>query len=230
MASSPTTQPATPLPLIDAEPPPVEATAAMAAAMLDLPPGTLIFSKGECLYVTAYTGSEYTHVGLVAADADGQPVVFDSMKGSGVRMSSVADYLSSLEDAELTLYRPRQPLDESQRRSLYKAAESQLGRPYDVTHYLTGRESAGIHCSEYVTETLAASSMIRARNPANVSPGSLRLGVARTDRWLRAETVQLLVPGPVKPSGMSCCEEFWWDTKECCRETGDWFSGLFFCR
>ena len=202
----------------------------MAAAMLDLPPGTLIFSKGECLYVTAYTGSEYTHVGLVAADADGQPVVFDSMKGSGVRMSSVADYLSSLEDAELTLYRPRQPLDESQRRSLYKAAESQLGRPYDVTHYLTGRESAGIHCSEYVTETLAASSMIRARNPANVSPGSLRLGVARTDRWLRAETVQLLVPGPVKPSGMSCCEEFWWDTKECCRETGDWFSGLFFCR
>lgn len=193
-------------------------------------PGTLIFSKGQCVYVTAYTGSEITHVAIVCPDADGNRWVYDSMKGHGVRRSRLADYLVSMKDAELTLVPPAGPMSPAQLGGLRRTLEEDLGRPYDVAHYLTGVESDGLHCSEYVTESLADVGVLRSRRPADVSPGQLADGVALMRFFAEPTRVQLTVPEPAKPTGMGCCEEFWWDTKACCRSTGDWLSGLFLCR
>ena len=210
----------------------VKLTAPQATSALgeSLTPGTVIFSKGACLYVTAYTGSDITHVGIVADDENGQPVVFDSMKGSGVRSSSVAAYLEEMKDAELLIYRPVEPLAKPDRDRLRLALSDDLGRPYDVAHYLTGRPSEGLHCSEYVTETLSEVGYLRSGRPSDVAPGQLADGISMMRRWGDVERIQLIEPDPVKPTGLSCCESFWWDTKECVSETGDWFSGVFFCR
>ena len=192
--------------------------------------GTLLFSKGDCLYVTAFTGSEYTHVGVVVEDAAGARSVVDSMKGHGVRRSTVAGYLASMQDAEVLIYQPQAVLDETQRQTLDRYTASELGRPYGVSHYLTGQPAEGVHCSEFASSSLRAAGLVRVNRPSDLSPGSLLRGVSRAGRWQLAATLQLSMPEAIKPSDLSCCESFWWDTKKCCRDTGDWFSGLFLCR
>ena len=207
--------------------PPAEA----AAALVDVPTGSLLFSKGQCVYVSAYTGSDLTHVGLVVRDDEGLPWVYDAMKGAGVRRSTIDAYLTDMEDAELVLYRRVRPLAAPAAARLVAALEANLGRPYDVAHYLTGQPSEGLHCSEYATHSLYESGVVRGRiAAADVSPAVLAANLDRMPSWALTDRIQLEPPQPQKPANLSCCEEWWWDTQECCRETGDWFSGLFFCR
>ena len=213
-----------------AEPLPMVQAAALATLDETLEPGSLIFSEGACLYVTAYTGSATTHVAIADRDADGTVMIYDSMKGFGVRRSTLAHYLDDMNDATLRVLHPTKPLSDRARARLHAALEDDLGRPYSVAHYLTGRRATGVHCSEYATHSLREAGLVRCAHPANVSPGGLAKSLEAGVNWRSAGAIALVQPQPVKPEGLNCCEDFWWETGECCRQTGDWLTGLFLCR
>src|SRR5690606_25692047 len=68
-----------------------EFVSAAASITPELQTGTLLFSEGDCLAIRVYTASPYTHVALVCVE-EGEPFVYDSMNGVGVRRLSLAEY------------------------------------------------------------------------------------------------------------------------------------------
>jgi len=201
---------------------------AVVAAKLakNLPSGSLIVSKGDCLAVRVYTLSPYTHVAAVVV-TDGKPFVYDSMNGFGVRRQSLADYLKLQDPVVVHVFRPRKKFSKKRTVALRTYLDKQLGRPYAVKHHLTGKRGKALHCSEYVTEGLLACNILSANNPARVSPASLVEGILKAKSYSSAETVQLKSPAPVKPTADGWCEQLWIDTKFCtinsCRKMRGWF-------
>jgi len=70
--------------------------------------GTLLFSKGDCLAVRIYTQSAYTHVAMIVM-RNGEPLVYDSMNGTGVRCLTLKNYLNTQRPATIHLFQPKQP-------------------------------------------------------------------------------------------------------------------------
>ena len=201
--------------------------AAAAGRLADAPTGTLLMSHGACVYVKAYTGSRWTHVGVLVREAGG-PVVYDSMKGVGVRSLPLAEYLAAQEGAEVRALRPREPLG-GREAALTSALRAELGRPYGVSHFLTGREAEGLHCSEYASGALSACGLIEVTKPGDVSPGSLFTGLTRHRIYEAGERFEVAAAEPTPPPGMNACEECWWETKQCCKDFGRGVTGWLLC-
>ena len=193
----------------------VESVESVPALSAEMQTGTLLVSAGECLAVKTYTRSPYTHVAVVVRRHE-QPYVYDSMNGRGVRCLTLASYLEDQTPAELHVFQPRVPFTPAQTARLEKYLDSQLGRPYGVRHHLTGGTSKGIHCSEYATCALIETGLLRASEPARVSPASLIDGALTTKTYVSAGTLRLQVaPEPVAQPGRSWCSRMWTDTKQC---------------
>ncbi len=191
--------------------------------------GSLLFNEGDCLAIRVYTASPYTHVAIVLIE-DGQPFVYDSMNGSGVRKQSLAVYLISQSPDELHVYHPSQALTEEQGRGLAKYLDGQLGKGYAVHHHVTGRRADGIHCSEYVTDALMSIGLLHAERPSKVSPASLQTGITTTGIYESSGTVNLSTPSIAPPKGAHRCHQMWIDTKRCIGHCCDKMSGWFLCR
>src|SRR5437016_1545437 len=86
----------------------IRTDAAVAAMAAELQTGSLIVSRGDCLAVKVYTVSPYTHVAAVVIRR-GDPYVYDSTNGSGVRCQTLANYLASQCPAVVHLFHPRAP-------------------------------------------------------------------------------------------------------------------------
>jgi hypothetical protein len=191
--------------------------------------GTLLFSEGDCLAVKVFTGSPYTHVAAVVADQGG-PWVYDSQNGVGVRKLALAEYLSATRPDELHLLNPAEPFGEERAEHFKAHLESQLGRPYSVKHHLTGRRCDGLHCAEYVTDSLAAADLIEADRPPRVSPASLRSGLLRYELYAEAGVVRVEAAEQRRAPGRSWCHELWLDTKDCCASCWGGFRRCVLCR
>lgn len=200
--------------------------AAVEAIQNECVTGSLLFSEGDCLAVRAYTGSRYTHVAIIVIDDD-RCWVYDSMNGIGVRKLPLADYLAVQAPDEVSLLHPRREMSDDEVVLFRAALESQLGRSYSVGHFVTGKEDEGIHCSEYITQCLISIDWLRARNPARVSPASLRDGVLL--HHVYDEGSLLAIPPQLEPlpEHDSWCARMWQETTICvgggCRQLSRWF-------
>ncbi len=191
--------------------------------------GSLLFNKGDCLAVRMYTVSPYTHVAAVVIEA-GEPVVYDSMNRVGVRRQSLADYLTSQSPDLLHVFHPTRELTAEQGRAFSKYLDSQLGRPYAVSHYLTGRRCKGVHCAEYVTDSLMSIGLLHAERPSKVSPASLVTGITQANIYTADGTIELRPPPRPTPVGENRCHQLWIDTKLCLGKCCGKLSGWFLCR
>lgn len=195
----------------------------------DLQTGTLLFSKGDCLAVKIYTQSPYTHVAAVVIE-DGKPVVFDSMNGAGVRRLALRDYLKAECPNRIHVFQPNKPFSQKRTRKFVAHLQHEVGRPYAITHHVTGQRCAGLHCSEYVTDALMSCRLIRAKQPARVSPASLAEGLLTGKLYTAVRTVELCEPPVEAKQGRCWCEQLWFDTVAC---TGRWCTKMkrvFFCQ
>lgn len=188
--------------------------------------GTLLVSEGDCLAVQAYTQSPYTHVGAVVM-RNGQPFVYDACKSTGVRCSTLANYLKTQIDHEVHVLQPRKALSEDGAGEFARRLDSQLGRPYSVRHHLTGESVDGVHCAEYVTDALASCRLLKVENAANVSPASLVVGVTRAKVYSPLQTIRIVGQVTPQPRAASWYGRLWQDTKNCTascyRQTRAWF-------
>lgn len=191
--------------------------------------GTLIFSEGDCLAVRAYTCSSFTHVAVVVMKED-QPFVYDSMNGVGVRCLSLDEYLETQAPDEVCLYHPKREFTTDETEKFENFLDEQIGRPYSVSHHLTGRRCEGMHCSEYVTEALAKIDWLKVNNPARVSPASLAAGIAEYAVFHDGGRIEIPYEAEPIPEPRNSCERMWQDFKFCVSGSGKQMSRWFLCR
>ena len=192
-------------------------------------PGTLLFSKGDCLAVRVFTGSPYTHVAMICPE-EGDLVVYDANPGDGVRRQSLDEYLKSIAPGELQLLQPRRPLTGDEQTRLQSYLTSKLRTPYSVMHHTTGHRADGVHCAEYLTDALMELQWIEAESPPRVSPGSLLQGLTAGKVYVSGASYQMEEPDVSTPVGRNSCEQLWLDTKSCCRKCCRQLSRWFLCR
>jgi hypothetical protein len=176
--------------------------------------GSLLVSRGDCLAVKVYSASRFTHVATVVVH-DSHVYCYDSTGGTGVRKQTLAEYLVSQNEASLHPFHPSKPLTKKQAARLEEHLESQLGRPYAITHHLTGGRAEGLHCSEYATDSLIACGLLTAKEPSRVSPASLVEGVLKASLYEEADTLQLAPEPPPRPETESWCCWLWLETQQC---------------
>ena len=212
-------------------PPEVHSSPAAAAAIVSptLETGSLLFSDGKCLAVKIFSRSRYTHVATVVREPSGL-FVYDSQNDIGVRRLPLAKYLALTEGDEIEIVNPARSFDTARADHYQDYLESQLGRPYDIMHHLTGSRSEGVHCAEYLTDALMAVNLVTAENPSRVSPASLRSGLLSNDLYDRSAILLIDAPEPERAEGQNWCHEFWLETKDCCRTCWSGFSGCVLCR
>ncbi len=189
--------------------------------------GSILASQGDCLAVRVYSLSSYTHVAGVVMQ-NGQPFVYDTVPGTGVRRLPLGDYLISQQPTQLQLLHPTKPFSEKQAAEFEKHLNGQLGRPYDVKHFATGRRCRGLHCSEYMTDGLIASQHLVAENPARVSPSELITSLTEHHIYTTGATHVLPEPpAPPVPESKTWYGRAWQGTKECSydcwTQTKRWF-------
>jgi hypothetical protein len=176
--------------------------------------------------VKVFTASSYTHVATVVL-CDGEPIVYDSMNGVGVRKLPLQDYLASQAPDRVHLFHPHRPLTESEQKAFQAYLDSRLGTPYAVLHHMTGQRCEGVHCAEYVTDALQEIRWLKATSPPKVSPASLAQGIEQGNVYHAGPTIELAPNLQPVPSGETRCEQLWIDTKlctqRCCRQLSRWF-------
>jgi hypothetical protein len=209
----------------------IEAPVAVMARSLagDVQTGTLIFSEGDCLAVRVYSGSPYTHVAAIIVD-DGEPIVYDSMNGAGVRRQTLAAYLEAQQPDVIHVLRPRREFSDEQTQLFKAHLVSQLGRPYAVKHHLTGNRAEGVHCAEYVTDALQACRLIQAKQPPRVSPASLAEGILRANLYLPPQSIKLTAADVEPPRGDTWWKQLWFDTKQCTLACCSKLRGWILCK
>jgi hypothetical protein len=210
---------------------PAEANGAVVAELRSsVQTGTLLFSQGDCLAIKVFSGSRYTHVGAVVVD-NGRPFVYDAMNGDGVRKQPLDDYVKFLTPSEVYVMHPARPMSQVEAHLFAQHLEGQLGRPYRIKHYATGKRADGLHCGEYVTDALMLAGWFTAHEPQRVSPGSLCAGVTQSGRYVEGGRFELVEPAPPVPTvAETWCQRSWRETGECCSATCRQLSRWFLCR
>lgn len=176
--------------------------------------GTLLVSQGDCLAVRVYTQSPFTHVAAVVLRND-RPFVYDSTNGAGVRCQTLENYLRTQSPDELHVFQPARPLNKDRQNTLEGWLDGQLGRPYAVSHHLSGERGDGVHCAEYISEALGKCGVISVKNPAKVSPASLVKGITIHNVYSQTESIHVVAPTPEPTPPSTWYGHAWQSTKTC---------------
>jgi hypothetical protein len=190
--------------------------------------GTLLLSKGDCLAVKIFSKSCYTHVAAVVMK-NGQPYVYESANGVGVRRRTLRAYLKAEAPDVIYVLNPKRTFPSKRATAFRQHLSGEIGRPYGIKHHFSGKRAAGVHCSEYVTEALMACDCIHAKQPSRVSPASLAQGVISADLYVAAISIRVNHSIP-KPVGKTKCQQWWIDTKYCTSNFCTKCQRLIFCR
>ena len=180
----------------------------------NLQTGTLLVSEGDCLAVRVYTQSPFTHVAAVVL-RNGRPFVYDAANGVGVRCQTLENYLRTQSPDELHVFQPARAINAGRQKQFEAWLDGQLGRPYAVSHHLSGERGDGVHCAEYVSEALDKCGVINVENPAKVSPASLVKGITLHDLYSHSETVRVVAPPVQTEPTSSWYGHAWQSTKIC---------------
>jgi hypothetical protein len=155
--------------------------------------GTLIFSQGDCLAVKdVYQKSLHARGG--GRDRGRKALRLRQHERHGRPQAPVGKYCRSECPNTMHVYKPNTKFSKRRQELFVKHLESELGRDYAVKHHLSGKRAEGIHCAEYVMDALAACRLMRADEPAKVSPDSLRQGVEQAGLYDKALVVNLTNP------------------------------------
>lgn len=171
----------------------------VAPFLQDLQPGSLILHAGDCLAVKLYTLSSVTHVGLLLPGEAGNWIVYDSANGTGVRKTELQTYLKTCAPDKVTFFHPEREMTAAQQTRLKAALEEELGRPYGISHFVSGNAAEGMHCSEYVTRSLMKIDWLHANRPARVSPASLVQGIEEGQLYRAGDCLKIVqteIPAP----------------------------------
>lgn len=98
--------------------------------------------------VAAATGSWTSHVGLILRDDAGEAWVYESAIPTSRRVT-LESFIRRSEHQRYAVIRPREPLTEAEIHALRRAAESRLGRWYDLGFDLDAKR---LYCSKFVYE------------------------------------------------------------------------------
>ena len=191
--------------------------------------GSLVFSSGDCLAVKIFSQSVFTHVGGVVMK-DGNPIVYDSMNGVGVRKSPLAEYLRQQTPSAVYFVHPKTPFSPEKAAAFEKHLESQLGRKYAVKHHLTGQRCEGLHCSEYMTDALMAAEMFATNSPPSVSPGGLLSAVTSEKTYVPGNKAELVLPDTPMPIELTWYQRAWYSTASCCSKSSTQMRRWILCR
>lgn len=191
--------------------------------------GTMLFSRGDCLAVKVFTGSSVTHVAIVCHEPEGF-YVYDAVPATGVRRQTLDEYLKTIAPDEVRVAHPARSMTEAESKQLQEYLNSQIGKPYAVLHHSTGQRCEGVHCAEYLTDSLISIGWLTAKSPPRVSPGSLLEGVTQSKIYELGPTWSVAREEPPPQIGRNCCEQMWIDTKECCQGCCNKLSRIFLCR
>ncbi|MFK7779050.1 MAG: YiiX/YebB-like N1pC/P60 family cysteine hydrolase [Gimesia sp.] len=176
--------------------------------------GTLLFSKGDCLAVRIYTQSAYTHVAMIVI-RNGEPLVYDSMNGVGVRCLPLKKYLNTQRPATIHLFQPTTPFGAAMTSQYERYLDHKLGTPYAIRHHLTGSQANGVHCAEYAIDALSACHLMKVKHSSKVSPASLVTGIVNSNRYTPSITFALKRPPLIAEKPRGWCQQLWVDTKNC---------------
>jgi len=143
-----------------------------------LPDGSLIFSEHSSVVVEKATNSPITHV-AIAFNESGTTYVYQATLPR-VKKTTLDEYFDHIKKLKrrgwirikVWVAQPNKPYTKEEIAAMKSYADSQLGEKYSVKSY-TGKQSNGIHCSEYVTKSLTFSNRYTASSPGSVSPKSL---------------------------------------------------------
>ncbi len=143
------------------------------------PDGSVIFWQGGILVkpILRQTGSNITHAAIVL-----NGYVYEAVPPR-VRKVPYADYIKELEAKRQLpsmqkrgftwfIMQPKRPYLAIERLLMFRYAESQLGRLYQLRGWWKGHEVRGIFCSQLVSNTLAKSLRIKSAG-VRESPASL---------------------------------------------------------
>lgn len=191
--------------------------------------GSLLLSEGDCLAVKTFTGSPYTHVGIVVVRR-GTPMVYDSTNGAGVRCLPLPKYLAWVGEHPVTALHPAQPLADDSASALETSLDKELGRPYAIAHHLTGQRCDGLHCAEYATDALVAARVVKVRQAPRVSPASLTTGLLDHQLYTTGSRLVAEVPPPPASNSGSWCTDCWNDTVVCTQGCWRKLKGMVLCR
>lgn len=191
--------------------------------------GSLLFSQGDCLAVKVFTGSPFTHVGMVVLH-NGRAVVYDAMNGPGVRKTPLDEYLRFLVPSTVMIVHPAQPISAPDQAAMIAHLESQVGKPYRVHHHATGKRCDGLHCAEYITDALIAANALTAKEPPRVSPGSLYLGVLDGSLYRAGGEYRFRPATKPFPQNETRCQRYWRQTGDCCTGCYTQLARWFCCK
>jgi len=119
----------------------------LSAAQAQLQPGDILFhtsTSGQSKAVELATGSAFTHCGIVFLK-EGQLQVLEAVQP--VRYTPLASWIKRGEGSQYSARRLKAALDGGQIKKLQQAAESYLGKNYDLTFEWS---DSRIYCSELV--------------------------------------------------------------------------------
>jgi hypothetical protein len=216
--------------------PVARANAPEAVALLapQLATGSLLASKGDCLAVKIFSASSYTHVAAVVIeqpDNDRRIIyVYDSTGGAGVRRQMLEDYLAGQQDALVHVFNPRRTFPKKTARAFQAHLDSQLGRPYAISHHISGKRCEGLHCAEYCTDALIACDLLEAKAPPRVSPASLVEGILKDELYTHALDVKLQPVSEQAPASAGWCGRMWFDTCQCTSSCWSKVRGWVVCK
>ncbi|WP_437185545.1 YiiX/YebB-like N1pC/P60 family cysteine hydrolase [Planctomicrobium sp. SH668] len=191
--------------------------------------GSLIFSRGDCLAVKTYTCSRFTHVATIVME-ENTPWIYESTSGHGVRKVPLKEYLEIDSPHRISLLHPNRAFTTQECTKYQAALDSQIGREYSVTHFVTGTRSEGLHCAEYLTDSLMAIHWLEVKNSAKVSPGSLYDGITKHGVYL--EDSELVIARKIEaiPEPETWYGSLWQETKSTCHGGTRQLSRWFFCQ
>jgi hypothetical protein len=133
-------------------------------------PGDLLFQDIDCGLrcdlIRVMTHSPYVHVGLVLADAQGQPVVWEAFNPVGP--TPLMDFIQRGRDHLLGVYR-LEPALLDHLPQIAAATQAMAGRPYDSDYQW---DDERLYCSELIEKAVQQATGVELAPPRPLGPGA----------------------------------------------------------
>jgi hypothetical protein len=166
-----------------------------------LAPGDVLFQDLDCgprcELIRAVTHSAYAHVGLVLADARGEPVVWEAFAPVGP--TPLVEFVQRGRGRHLGVYR-LEPALRAQLPAIAEAVRAMAGRPYDGNYQW---DDARLYCSELVEKAVQRATGVELAPPRPLGPGAFgghATTIARMSQGRLTEQTPLTSPADLARS------------------------------
>lgn len=147
--------------------------------------GTLLYLEHGNRIVESQTESSFTHVAMIF-NINNEPWVYEA-DSPRVRKVKLSDYIKEVQkinrrrkrQRKLWTLAPKESFTSEQSDSMKKYLDSQLGRKYGISSYITGEVERRIHCGELTARALKLGGVEVNGNPCTQTPIGLMKRVSK---------------------------------------------------